>query len=48
VVAAHGGTFTWLDEEDAVRVQVRLPLPPGIPSLNPTPTTASVGPVLGA
>lgn len=42
VVAAHGGTFTWLDEADAVRVQVRLPLPPGTAPLTAASATASV------
>jgi signal transduction histidine kinase len=27
VIAAHGGTLTWIDEPDAVRIQVRLPVP---------------------
>jgi signal transduction histidine kinase len=41
VVAAHGGTFVWIDEPDTVRVQVRLPLPPapatpGAPSVTAT------------
>jgi signal transduction histidine kinase len=35
VIAAHGGTLTWIDEPESVRIQVRLPVPASVLSLVP-------------